>query len=279
MTGNSIRNSETYIQLEKEIKTSLKKLLIVPKRLKDPEPEIKKAKLSMSKKRYSYQWNGYVHTDEDEPNINTTSKLADRALRIMDTLLKCLKARGYKIHYGYRYTRVEIKKVSMTIGLREPRKKLPLKEKSSDQEYIPSGILVFTLDNYRGTEWKDGKEKLEDQILPILTRMEFEVNELHKIWEANAQRKKKEDEQNYLRELRQNYVKAELNEFKDLLLTAKRWKEAQILREYLYTLEETSNLTPEFKHWLTCAKEKLNWYDPATTDQYSLFKDIDPNKI
>jgi hypothetical protein len=253
-------------------------LLIVPKRLNSPDPFILKAKATLAKRIRHYQWDGFVCTDVYEPDIKVTLKHADRSLRIMDTLLKCCLARGYRIEHEFSFSRVYLRKDYMKIKIREIRKQI-VQKGSENPKYEPTGILEFSLDNYRNCKWRDGRVKLEDQILKILSTMEFEVNELNEIWDANARRKQQLEESTYLKELKENYCKQDMNEFKNLLLTAKRWKDAQLLREYLKEIEESSTSSPELDYWLHWANDKLTWYDPNLNIMDGISNNSDQNSL
>ena len=278
MISSPRRNPENFIKIQNEIEKDLGALLIVPKRLTSPDPFITKAKTTLSKSIRTYQWNGFVSTGVYEPDIKTTPKHANRALRIMDTLLKCFIARGYRIEHQFSFSRVYLRKDYMKIKIREIRKQIG-QNGSENQKYEPTGVLEFSLDNYRNCKWRDGRVKLEDQILKILTTMEFEVNELNEYWDNNARKRRIQDEKDYLEELRENYALQEINYFKNLLLTAKRWKDAQVLREYLKEIEESNISSPELDYWLTWAKEKLTWYEPNLNIVDGILNNSDQNSL
>ena len=189
MISSPRRNSKNFMKIQNEIENDLGVLLIVPKRLTSPDPFIVKAKASLTKGIKHYQSDGFVSSDVYEPDIRSTPKRANRALRIMDTLSKCFLARGYRIEHELSFSRVYLRKVYMQFKVREVRKQVA-KNVNGNPKYEPTGALEFSLDNYRSCRWRDGRVKLEDQVLKILTTMEFEVNELNQVWEANSRKKK-----------------------------------------------------------------------------------------
>ena len=278
MLSNPKNNPEKFLILQREIENSLGNLLLVPNKIISPDPYIAKAKLTMSNKIKHHSWEGFVSSGNHEPDILTTPKNANRALRIMDTLLKCFIARGYRVEHEYSFSRVYIRNCYFQIKIRELRKQMTPKE-NDVKKYIPTGILEFSLDNFRGTRWKDGLIKLENQILKILTSIEFEVNELNEYWDNNARKKRIQEEKDYLEELRENYALQEINYFKNLLLTAKRWKDAQVLREYLKEIEESNTSSPELDYWLHWAKEKLTWYEPNLNIVDGILNNSDQNSL
>lgn len=278
MISNPRRNPEKFLKIQQEIEEELGVLLVVPKRLTSPDPFITKVKGTLEKGIEPYQWDGFVCSGVYEPDIKTTPKHANRALRIMDTLLKCFIARGYRIEHQFSFSRVYLRKDYMQIKIREIRKQ-KVQNGSENPKFEPTGILEFSLDNYRNCKWRDGRVRLEDQILKILTTMEFEVNELNEFWDANAQRKKHSEESAYLKELKENSRKQDMNDFKNLLLTAKRWKDAQVLREYLKEIEVSNASSLELDYWLSWAKEKLAWYEPNRNIMDGILNNFDQNSL
>lgn len=278
MITNPRSNPEKFMKLQSEIEKALGMLLLVPKRLTSPDPYILKAKASLAKGIKHYQRDGFVCSDVYEPDIKTSLKHADRALRIMDTFLKCCLARGYRIEHQFSFSRVYLRKDYMQIKIREIRKQIGQKG-SENQKYEPTGVLEFSLDNYRNCRWRDGRVKLEDQILKILTTMEFEVNELNAFWDASARRKKQLEEITYLKELKENYYKQDMEAFKNLLLTAKRWKDAQVLREYLKEIELSNTSSPELDYWFHWANDKLTWYEPNRNIMDGISNNSDQNSL
>ena len=70
-----------------------------------------------------------------------------------------------------------------------------------------------------------------------------------------------------------------MNDFKNLLLTAKRWKDAQVLREYLKEIEENNMTSPELEYWLQWANDKLAWYEPNRNIMDGILNNSDQNNL
>jgi hypothetical protein len=61
--------------------------------------------------------------------------------------------------------------------------------------------------------------------------------------------------------------------FKELMNAAKRWKQAELLREYL-------NATPNpDSEWLTWANYKADWLDPNINAEDELMAGVDKNIV
>jgi hypothetical protein len=104
--------------------------------------------------------------------------------------------------------------------------------------------------------------------------------------ESEIRRKKWEEQQRIERELRDKQGKEE-KAFKKLFLQAIRLHQANIIRNYIQTVEANTikkgNITEGFTQWLTWAEQKVSWYDPSVngpdpllTDHHKtqLFKDL-----
>lgn len=75
----------------------------------------------------------------------------------------------------------------------------------------------------------------------------------------------------------------EKENFIELLKQAKRWHEANILREYIDRFEQNrlknNTLSEEQKEWITWARYKANWFDPFVNKEDPFLKDNDKDGI
>jgi len=94
--------------------------------------------------------------------------------------------------------------------------------------------------------------------------------------ESEIRRKKWEEQQRIEQELREQQDK-EAKAFKKLFLKAIRLHQANILRNYIKTVETNAakkgKMTKEFKKWLTWADKKVSWYDPLVNGNNPLLND------
>lgn len=215
---------------------------------------------------------GTVHTELEQLNIRVSPGNINRALRIMDTLVKCWRRRGYEIRFEGRDTLVCRRKVKQRVRLWEITTKRPKETLHGYQLYDLTGKLAFKMEYYLGREWRDGKQFLEDQILDILNQMEVAGRQLEKGWAEQAEQAaarelerqqpaaKREVEINQEPSVRTGKVKKK-KKLKKLLKEAKRWKELKVLDEYLMELFSRSAHTPEFLEWLAWAKQERDTTD------------------
>ena len=71
--------------------------IVVPEKLLNPLPCIKNVRAELLSAEVA--WDGLLHTDS-LPRIMVTKPLIPRALRVMDTLVKALRSRGYASFVG-----------------------------------------------------------------------------------------------------------------------------------------------------------------------------------
>jgi hypothetical protein len=232
----------------------------VTDRLINPDPLIIAAENGLKRTPWSKK---DMHTTErDQIPIRVSKSNIARALRIMDTLVKCWKKRDYEITIQEGEAYIHLRKVRERISLREISKKLPKKGEYDHQEFEPTGQLAFRMDWWGGKEWKDGRLPLEDQILAILNHMELSARQLKRSWaESAAEREKEEAIRNQKTLLVKNRQAEELA-FKTLIADALLWKELKVLDEYLAELVGKQEQTPAFLEWLACAKKKRIGEDP-----------------
>jgi hypothetical protein len=234
----------------------------VPDRLINPDKLIIAAEYTLRSLAKPNSEFGTLHTGLGQLNIRVAPGNINRALRIMDTLVKSWRRRGYRIEFDGRDTLVCRRKVEQRVRLWEITTKRPKETLHGYQLYDPTGKLAFKMEYYLGREWRDGKQFLEDQILDMLNHMEVAARQLEKGWAEQAEKDAaREVEQQQMVEnpvvvsdketaITTVKVRKKKKKFKQLLKEAKRWKELKILDEYLAALFLTQPHTPEFLEWL-----------------------------
>ncbi|WCT13675.1 hypothetical protein [Mucilaginibacter jinjuensis] len=144
----------------------------VPDRLTSPDPLIIAARENLNTmKDISYP--GMAVTGKKQLDIRVAPASIGRALRFMDTLIKCLRARGHQYETDIKGNYVVIRGIKLKVKFRELTTKSKINKPYRDYDWRPNGKLVFRLDgNYR-RDWKDLKLQLmEDQLPRILAKLE-----------------------------------------------------------------------------------------------------------
>ena len=94
--------------------------------------------------------------------------------------------------------------------------------------------------------------------------------------ESEIRRRQWEEQQRIEWELRDKQEK-EAKAFKKLFLKAVRLHQANIIRNYIQTVEKDAmkkgNITEEFTQWLAWAEQKVSWYDPLINGPDHLLND------
>lgn len=281
--GQSIDSAEILITdkelFQERIKKEVEPLLKVPRQLIDPDPRIVRAQRILTEVS-PYRRDEAMRSCYGELDISVSKSNIDRALRIMDTLVKCFNARGYRTIQNDRFTTVYIREVSQRISLREITKKVPGKNKWPEYDFEPTGVLAIKV-GYIG-EWKDGRLPIEEQLSKIIAKMEWHTEELHSIW---AENKRQKDERDAIarkkREEKQRKID-ELERFKNLLQEAERWQKSTLLRDYIRAAEADESLgvpIEQKKEWLNWATRKADWYDPKINAEDELLKEVDKNEL
>jgi hypothetical protein len=211
-----------------------------------------------------------------------TSSVINRLCRFFSLLLKAVEIRGYHVEVDGQGTYVVINEQRLKILAREKLKQEPSTDKYSTYDYAATGIATFQLGSYRIKEWTDKTQSLEDQLIQIIARLELQARLDHEAqikredyWARLAAEKE-------AREAPQRRKEQELQDFKKLLALANRWKQTQILREYLDSVKESTtkvHFPSQGDDWLTWAQQKADWYDPTIEAEDEIFSEVDRDAL
>jgi hypothetical protein len=255
--------------------------LVVPAALRSPLPIVERTKEAL----HSGKW-------PDEPTLHASMSkpLVDRAMRIMNALLKGLLARGYTIEKEGRYhsNATVIRGYGHEFGfrIREPSvmvQRMDSLYRRMRTEYDPSGRIQLEIEGFGSWSPKhirDGKQStIEDRvgILPAQMlkaidnsrreRAEREEKErkrqaeLHAKWEAEERAK----------ELARQAAEKKRRE-EALFERARQWKRCQELREFVHAVRDLAAERPlpegarqEAAGWIEWAMGVADAYDPLAT--------------
>lgn len=244
----------------------------VPDRLIRPDPLILDAKASLAKLT-DINHPGLAVTAKGQLDIRVTTANAGRALRFMDTLIKCVGARGHTFHVESDGNYVTIRNIKLRVNFRERTTRVRVDDKPyQDYEWRPNGKLVFRLDSRLKAEWQDLKTQLlEEQLPKVLAKLEIAAKQEEAylasalVWQENWERQRKAQAEWDARQ------RKELKDFTELVARAKQWKMAQLLREYISTIPEPNN------DWLEWANKKADWLDPNILAEDEWLKSVNKN--
>ncbi|MFA5143300.1 MAG: hypothetical protein WC522_03915 [Candidatus Omnitrophota bacterium] len=242
-------------------------------------PLVEKTKKGIDK---SHIYRGCIKNKHGDINIRIGPNSLDRALKIMDSVIKKLEKKSAKVFLNEQQyksaTCVTIFEETLSIDLYEKiniTKKKEMRDRFDydPYNYTPNGNLVLRIKDgpYEiRSEWEDGKRKqLEDHIDDFIDGLflaakkgradRLEREREHRKWEAEESRKEKE-EQARQRE------QAELDSLEN---EAMRWQRSKIIRAYIEAttdayIKKNGKIDPgsEFDQWKTWANERVNRLDP-----------------
>lgn len=256
----------------------------VPDRLVNPDILITNTKdYYDAVKRYDWRSNTGYPTRTDVLNIDVSHDKLLRALRIMNALIKLLRSRGHDIKIKNGTTYAVIEEGDIEIKLKEKNKVSEVKDQYGSRQLESTGKFVFFMGDYQKKEVGDGIDLIETKLATILAKLEAEGKREKEHRIANAEWRKKYDEQQRIeKEIRERKEK-ELSDFKLLFIRATRLHQANILRSYISSFEanaiKNEFLTDELRIWRDWAKQKVDWYDPLVNRKDDIFNDQDKANI
>lgn len=271
----------SHAALQKEIELDKRLNLIVAERLSNPDKLIASVKEDLNKKEVWNKAEDIACSSGDELDIRVNPKNINRALRIMDTLIKALMARGHKFKINAGKTFLIIDGQEIVICLREKLKRVIIKGTHYDSsKKIASGILSIRMDeSYRVKEWADGKKPLELHLASIIASLELKATKMTEeqvAWEKHRVEQAEKDR--IAKELQERKDK-ELHDFKELLQKARRHDKAKMIRAYVDELERSAKarntFTEEVRNMIEWSKQKADWYDPFIEAEDELLRDVD----
>lgn len=255
----------------------------VPESLTDPHPLIA-ATLSRLETRTPPDGDGQPIGSDSLPDVEASDPCLDRALRIMDAVLKAVEARGYRVKVSRDYwgkaTRVycadadaEVH-VSLSERYSEVERDLTHAERRKPPYLIdnrlisvPSGKLTFKVSG-RSVEtkwWTDKKnEPLEDRLNEVVAGLvvRLEGLRLEDLAKKEAERRRAEEQ----RRREEEQARRE-----KLHRDVSAWRKSEDIRAYLRTYEEKllkrdGGITPgsEEDEWLTWAHRYADSIDPLS---------------
>lgn len=278
-----------FHKLLKEITDDTSLSFKVQDKLSNPDKLISEAKedfATKAKQEYGI-YRGITTTSSGIISISVAPKNCNRALRIMDKIIKLLKQRGHNVVVKSNTTVVVIKEEEIKIRLREKLKRITIPDAKyswNNTDYVPTGILSFKIDEYPEKEFNDTNNiTLEEQLPKILTKLELVSK---KIKRDNKEREIRHQEYLKKREIEEAIKKRhayEIENFKKLLENSERWKKATDLRNFIHELEnkaiKENKLSEELSNWIKWSNDKADWFDPLVNKNDDLLTEKDKEDI
>lgn len=234
--------------LKKEIAADKLNSIRVKKSLHNPHPLVKEAQTKLADKSTNYNnllWTKY----ENVIDLRVTKNTCNRALRIMDTILKEADNQGWTIKEpGYDKTGFIINGSEVDFLLREKQKKTERVKSNSDwrgyeKNYIPTGVLSLEIKSWsEDTEvelnFKDKKNiPLEEQIndfIVSLIKLAY-IRRQRQIQHETKERIKQLKREIFQRKInRINNEEKKINDFQNMVL---EWNKCENMRRFIRAVE------------------------------------------
>jgi hypothetical protein len=262
-----------------------------PPTLSDPHPLIVKTAARLSRKGRWTSEKGLRSAPSEVLDVSVTEASLDRALLIMDTLIKAFAAQGVSVHIDKKRsaTIAEVGGTPIELSLNEYVRQVkheitPAETRKLERErkrgqpslafldlprydYQPTGVLTFVAGRSPSRSWRDTARS------PLETRLkEVVAGTLALALEARrqeAERQRKEAERQRAREQYAAIVKRrndEAERLQRLENDAVQWTKAEQLRAYVSAVEShlrsTGGLNDAAEQWLAWARAKADRADP-----------------
>lgn len=258
----------------------------VPPQLSEPHPIVRRTRESFRPTRAD-KYGRCSAWGKDVLDVSVGPDSIDRAMRIMDALLKALESRkGFTVS-AERPADIEVngEKVEFSLmelssrevrelrdhGMEKTRRRFAIArgDEPTISEFTPNGRLVLKIDSYSPSrirsKWADGKkQRVEDclndfiasaiKVAATLRERRKEREEAQRRREEEARRRREREEQERIRAARQ----------KALLEEVDAWHQARRIREYVNAVIEGRESTDEQLEWAEWARTQANKIDPLT---------------
>ncbi|MFJ5296844.1 hypothetical protein ACIQAL_09995 [Pseudomonas sp. NPDC088368] len=256
--------------------------IIVPEHVKRWHPMTSAARLALKKPVIDTR--GQPSTRAPALNICVSPALQDRALKLMDAVLKALETRGCRVEQGKQQVDILIMGRIYHLRAFEPCKRSPyvptpkqLEDKARGRwsywpnwTYQPTGQLhLLVNEGYAGKVIDSPNKPVEMQLNTLLEQIM--TNAVEALVNAEQQAIVNE-KRRQLREAaveRQRIQNDERKRLATLESDAQNWRRAQAIRDYLDALERSSISVPkatdrtDYVQW---ARAKADWLDPLIGD-------------
>ncbi|TLV00349.1 hypothetical protein FEN17_12700 [Dyadobacter luticola] len=273
------------VALQRSIETDSAIDLVVKDSLINPDPLVVKARQAFASKKEYIDQDGVRLIYSENLRISVSVGLIERSLLIMDTFIKAMRTRGHDFLLKDGNYKVVIGGEAIDMTLKEARNVVIGTDRWQTRTFKANGTLTFQFEQgYTTTSCKDGKlQKVEQQLSKLISKLELMGEHLRKEHEEWEKRRARMAEEERIKNEREQKKKLEIKSFRQLARDASRWKESQVLREYIDQRERDAlaenNMSEEMTAWLDWARKKVDWYDPTVGSDDERLEGIAPETI
>lgn len=238
---------------------------------------LKKAPTDNNGRVNSFAWQGAL-------NVTVCPESKDRALRIMNALIKALHKRGYTVSASERTQYTLVKVLGEEIGIRleerarkvlhEPTREEALQAKKqgwksyNTYDYFGTGELALSIhESYTNQKiCKDHKSRaLEEKLNDFVAALVLEAMRRKRVREERKREERLRWERDQRRWQMDELVKRERKKVEALRAKCQNWYESQRLRAFIHAVKaDAGEFSPEsdFAKWLVWASLQADRLDP-----------------
>lgn len=265
----------------------------VPDEMTNPHPLVRAAAKRLTRRNGWTDQKDLRNAPNEVLNFSVTPSSLDRALRIMDALIKGLARESVTVRVDAqaRQTILDVEGTTVALALTEhvrrtPHQITPAERKAREDhrrkhpgtpdfgyltlprfDYRPTGVLTISVGHWPSRNWKDTeKTRLEDRLDEVVAEI-FVL--AHQIRAKDEEEKRQREE--YARAQRRyeqlvGRLKNEKAAFRGLEQEVNDWERATRLRAYICAAEqhtqERGDTSSQLQDWFAWARAKADWLDP-----------------
>jgi hypothetical protein len=256
--------------------------IVVADRLDKPHPLVARSIIAF--RRAKPDDHGILKPKGDCLDVQVTLDSSDRAMCILDALLKGLDVRGYTTTIQRNgdivNTIVRIGEEDIRISLSEQVNRVELQQEKRKQsvwafrqyEWTPTGKLSLRIEGWspgaRQT-WTDGKQQRVENCLNhfiVGLVVVAEAERASRLEREQREREYRQAEEQRILELRR--LEEEASRARALINAADQWRTARNIRNYLMKMRESLEHHPEvpleLREWMNWANQFADQIDPLT---------------
>ena len=276
-------------KLKLEVENDPKVNLKVPKKLsKTLDPIVKATKFpgTVNHPKKDGIWDFTKRYSYGGIAVSVSANLLPRTLRIIDTMVKALKARGHTFSFVYNRSYIVIDNIEISLRFREKHKRINYTDdyghKSSKLE--PRGLITLITGEYSlRKEWNESETvSLDKKLSQIIAYLEIKARE-ELNWKIEREKREIESkEQEEIEREKEEIRGKEIKKLNELITLSRQWHGVQKLRKFLSYLEKKntdmnsiSNI--EIKELIKFGWEKADWLDPTIVKKDEILEGVNPH--
>ena len=249
-------------QLTRSIEEDCAKELVVPQKLRNKHPLIKKLKSHLSKNRSSFNHGhkGVIFSHSGYISISVAKENQSRLVRIIETFIRVAEKRKHNIIIEDRISKIKVDDMTFEIYFREKTNRRQIKDRPYDYStLVPNGKLSIKLKifwDYK--EWIDGYEPLENQLAKIIAFIELRAeDEIKERIEWDKQQAENE-RLAAIKRAKQARIQWEEDKKEILVKDAQVWHEQTKLAAFIEHIKIMNPQSEKEKNWLNWAQSVLD---------------------